>query len=60
MNDLILYRDNLQLIVDRIKDGIAKNLTLEQIEKNNPVKDINWWNGLFVTSTVYKMIKTDK
>ncbi len=60
MNDLILYRDNLQLIVDRIKDGIAKNLTLEQIEKNNPFKDINWWNGLFVTSTVYKMIKTDK
>jgi glyoxylase-like metal-dependent hydrolase (beta-lactamase superfamily II) len=59
-NDLILYRDNLQIIVDRIKDGIAKNLTLEQIEKNNPVKDINWWNGLFVTSTVYKMINTGK
>jgi glyoxylase-like metal-dependent hydrolase (beta-lactamase superfamily II) len=59
-NDLITYRNNLQLIVDRIKDGIAKNLTLEQIEKNNPVKDINWWNGLFVTSTVYNMIKTSK
>lgn len=64
-NDLITYRNNLQLIVDRIKDGIANNLTVEQIEQKNPVKDIKWYNGLFMnglfmTSTVYKMIKTSK
>jgi len=59
-NDLITYRNNLQLIVNRINDGIAKNLTVEQIEQENPVKDIKWWNGLFITSTVYKMIKTSK
>lgn len=58
--DLITYRNNLQLIVDRIKDGITNNLTVEQIEQKNPVKDIKWYNGLFMTSTVYKMIKTSK
>jgi cyclase len=58
--DLITYRNNLQLIVDRINDGIANNLTVQQIEQKNPVKDIKWWNGLFMTSTVYKMIKTSK
>lgn len=59
-NDLINYRNNLQLIVDRIKDGMAKNLTVEQIEQKNPVKDIKWWNGMFVTSSVYKMINGTK
>ena len=59
-NDLINYRNNLQLIVDRIKDGMAKNLTVEQIEQKNPVKDIKWWNGMFVTSSVYNMIKGTK
>ena len=58
--DLITYRNNLQLIVDRIKDGITKNLTVGQIEQNNPVKDIKWWNGLFMTSTVYKMIQVGR
>jgi len=54
--DLIKYRDNLQLIVDRIKEGIANNLTVAQIEQKNPTKGINWYNGLFVTSKIYAMI----
>ena len=54
--DLIKYRDNLKLIVDRIKEGIANNLTVAQIEQKNPTKDINWNNGLFVTSKIYDMI----
>jgi glyoxylase-like metal-dependent hydrolase (beta-lactamase superfamily II) len=55
--DLIVYRNNLQLIVNRIKDGILNNLTVEQIEQKNPTKGINWWNGYFVTSRIYKMVK---
>jgi hypothetical protein len=39
---------------------MAKNLTVEQIEQKNPVKDIKWWNGMFVTSSVYNMIKGTK
>jgi glyoxylase-like metal-dependent hydrolase (beta-lactamase superfamily II) len=54
--DLIKYRDNLQLIVDRIKEGIANNLTVAQIEQSNPTKGINWYNGFFVTSKIYAMI----
>ena len=57
--DLIKYRDNLQLIVDRIKEGIANNLTVAQIEQTNPTKDINWYNGLFVTSKIYEMITSN-
>ena len=55
--DIIAYRDNLQLIVDRIQQGIANNLTVAQIEKTNPIKDINGYNGFFVTSKIYDMIK---
>lgn len=55
--DLIVYRNNLQLIVDRFKDGILNNLTVEQIEEKKPAKGINWWIGYFVTSRVYNMVK---
>jgi glyoxylase-like metal-dependent hydrolase (beta-lactamase superfamily II) len=55
--DLINYRDNLQLIVDRIKEGISNNLTIAEIEQKNPTKDIKWYNGLFITSKIYEMIK---
>ena len=69
--DLILYRNNLQLIVNRIREGILNNLSVEQIIKNDPLKDINWnididWNTGFNDtslkageniSKVYKMIK---
>ena len=36
--------------------AIANNLTVAQIEQKNPTKDINWYNGLFVTSKIYAMI----
>ena len=69
--DLILYRNNLQLIVNRIREGILNNLSVEQIIQNDPLKDINWnididWNTGFNDtslkageniSKVYKMIK---
>jgi glyoxylase-like metal-dependent hydrolase (beta-lactamase superfamily II) len=55
--DLINYRDNLQLIVDRIKEVISNNLTIAEIEQKNPTKDIKWYNGLFITSKIYEMIK---
>jgi len=54
--DLTIYRNNLQLIVNRIQEGIANNLTVAQIEQNNPIKDINWNNQFFVTSKIYKML----
>jgi glyoxylase-like metal-dependent hydrolase (beta-lactamase superfamily II) len=55
--DLIVYRNNLQLIVDRFKEGILNNLTVEQIEEKKPTKGINWWIGYYVTSRVYNMVK---
>lgn len=69
--DLILYRNNLQLIVNRIREGILNNLSVEQVIQNDPLKDINWnvdidWNAGFSDtslkageniSKVYKMIK---
>jgi glyoxylase-like metal-dependent hydrolase (beta-lactamase superfamily II) len=69
--DLILYRNNLQLIVNRIREGILNNLSVEQVIQNDPLKDINWnvdidWNTGFSDtslkagqniSKVYKMIK---
>ncbi len=55
--DLIIYRNNLQVIVDRIKEGILNNLTVEQIEEKNPTKGIKWYNGAFVTSRIYNMVK---
>jgi len=58
--DLIVYRNNLQLIVDRIQDGILNNLTVDQIEQTNPIRGINWNNQFFVTSKIYKMIKNTK
>lgn len=56
--DLIVYRDNLQLIVKRIQEGMANNLTANQIEQNNPVQGINWNNQFFVTSQIYNMLKS--
>jgi len=47
------------LIVDRIQEGIANNLTVAQIEQNNPIKDINWNNQFFITSKIYKMLKSN-
>ena len=69
--DLILYRNNLQLIVNRIREGILNNLSVEQVIQKDPLKDINWnididWNTGFNDtslkageniSKVYKMIK---
>ena len=69
--DLILYRNNLQLRVNRIREGILNNLSVEQVIQNDPLKDINWnididWNTGFSDnslkagqniSKVYKMIK---
>ena len=69
--DLILYRNNLQLIVNRILEGILNNLSVEQVIQKDPLKDINWnididWNTGFNDtslkageniSKVYKMIK---
>ena len=55
--DLIQYRDNLQLIVNKVQEGILNNLTVEQVIQNDLLKDMNWKVGAKDISKVYKMIK---
>jgi glyoxylase-like metal-dependent hydrolase (beta-lactamase superfamily II) len=56
--DLITYRDNLLTIVNRIKDGIESNLTIEEIRKQNPLEGVDFsWFGYFHLEMIYSMVQ---
>ena len=58
--DLISYRDMLVTIVNRIKNGIENNLSIEGIKKQNPLKNLNLaWDGYFNLEKIYGMIKME-
>jgi glyoxylase-like metal-dependent hydrolase (beta-lactamase superfamily II) len=56
--DLISYRDMLVTVVSRIKNGIENNLSIEEIKKQNPLKNLNLaWDGFFNLEKTYGMVK---
>ncbi len=56
--DLISYRDMLVTIVSRIKNGIENNLSVGEIKKQNPLKNLNLgWDGYFNLENIYGMVK---
>lgn len=56
--DLISYRNMLVTVVTRIKDGIEKNLTIEQIKEQKPLKNLDLaWDGYFNMEKIYGMVK---
>ena len=56
--DLISYRDMLVTVVSRIKNGIENNLSIEEIKKQNPLKNLNLaWDGYFNLEKIYGMVK---
>jgi glyoxylase-like metal-dependent hydrolase (beta-lactamase superfamily II) len=57
--DLIAYRDMMVTVVNRIKDGIENNLPMEEIKKQNPLKNLALaWDGYFSLKMIYGMVKT--
>jgi len=57
--DLTAYRNTLQTVVNRVQNGIQNNLTIEQIEQQDPLKDLNLaWNRYFSLEKIYNMVKT--
>lgn len=55
--DLIGYRDMLVTVETRIKDGILNNLSIEEIEKQNPIKGLTMiLDVFFTTEHIYKMV----
>ena len=55
--DLIAYRNMLSTIVTRIQNGIQNNLTVAEIEKQDPLKDLNIaWAAYFTTEHIYQMV----
>ena len=58
-NDLVAYRKMLVTITTRIKNGIENNLSIEEIKKQNPLKNLDLaWDGYFNLEKVYGMVKT--
>ena len=56
--DLVSYRNMLLTVVTRIKDGIKNNLTIEQIEEQKPLKNLDLaWDGYFSLEKIYEMVK---
>ncbi len=56
--DLISYRDMLVAVVSRIKDGIENNLSIEEIKKQNPLKNLDIASdGSFNLEMIYDMVK---
>lgn len=56
--DLISYRNMLVTVVNRIKDGIENNLTIEQIKEQKPLKNLDLaWDGFFNLEKIYGMVK---
>jgi cyclase len=57
--DLIVYRNMLVTIVTRIKYGIENKLSIEEIKKQNPLKNLDLaWDGYFNLEKIYGMVKT--
>ena len=57
--DLIAYKNMLVTIVTRIKYGIENNLSIEEIKKQNPLKNLDLaWDGYFNLEKIYGMVKT--
>jgi cyclase len=55
--DLIAYRDMLATVESRVKDGILKKLSMQQIEAQNPIRGLNLPMVVyFTTEQVYKMV----
>jgi len=61
-NDVLWYRDMLQIISDRIKDMVAKKMTLEQVKAAKPTLDYDgrygsdtgpWTTAMFIEA-VYR------
>jgi glyoxylase-like metal-dependent hydrolase (beta-lactamase superfamily II) len=61
-NDVLWYRDMLQIVSDRIKDMIAKKMTLEQVKAAKPTLDYDgrygsdtgpWTTAMFIEA-VYR------
>ncbi len=55
--DLIVYRDMLVTVETRIRTGILNKLSVREIEKQNPLKDLDlYMTTYFVTQQIYDMI----
>ena len=61
-HDVVMYRDMLQIISDRIKDMVAKKMTLDQVKAAKPTLDYDarygsdtgpWTTAMFVEA-VYR------
>ena len=61
-HDVVMYRDMLQIISDRIKDMVAKKMTLEQVKAAKPTLDYDgrygsdtgpWTTAMFIEA-VYR------
>jgi len=67
-HDVVMYRDMLQIIADRIKDMIAKGMTLEQVKAAKPTLDYDgrygsdtgpWTTAMFIEA-VYRDLSRNK
>ncbi len=59
--DIIAYREMLATVEARIKDGIMKNLSVQEIEKLNPIKGFTMLLDIFFTTDqIYNMVKMKK
>jgi len=56
--DLVSYKNMLQTVVNRVEEGIQNNLAIEQIEKQDPLKNLNLaWIRYFSLEKIYSMAK---
>ncbi len=67
-NDVLWYRDMLQIVSDRIKDMIAKKMTLDQVKAAKPTLDYDgrygsdtgaWTTAMFIEA-VYRDLSSKK
>ena len=54
--DLIAYRDMLATVENRVKNGILHKLSIQEIETQNPLKDLHVAVASFTTEQVYNMV----
>ena len=66
-NDVLWYRDMLQIISDRIKDMVAKKMTLEQVKAAKPTLDYDgrygsdtgpWTTAMFIEAVYRDLSKS--
>ncbi len=56
--DLVSFKNMLQTVVTRIENGIKNNLTMEQIEKQNPLENLDFPSvGAFNLKQIFAMVK---